>query len=389
VRVPGGDWEEVPQAAWRVQARHHADSLPLALALALDHSGSMGELRARLLQDAIDSVLAAKRPADALSILKFDSRMGIEAPLGTNAQALRKQFRKDGLGQYGGSTAWMQAALDAMGLLAPAGGQYAEKAVVLFTDGQDNSSAPTAAEVAREARARGIRLYAVGFGASVDTLVLRRLATATGGQYYHIYQTPDLLRIFRDVYRRLNSHYTVWLPAGQAGPQEVSVELCLPGGEASLRAVVWGKGQEGGFEAMRELERLPLPEERPGFHKAPEVGDTLLLRVHFLFDRVEFADSASWKAVEEAAAYLRRYPEVRVALCGHTDDQGGDGYNIKLSMDRALAIKGLLVDRGIAADRLEAMGYGASKPVAANDTEAGRAANRRTELLVLPPGRVP
>jgi len=66
---------------------------------------------------------------------------------------------------------------------------------------------------------------------------------------------------------------------------------------------------------------------------------------------------------------------------GHTDNIGGDAFNKTLSEKRAIAVKEFLITAGIDASRLTAAGLGLSKPVAPNETEAGRAQNRRVELV--------
>ncbi|MFM7813278.1 MAG: OmpA family protein, partial [Flavobacteriales bacterium] len=77
-------------------------------------------------------------------------------------------------------------------------------------------------------------------------------------------------------------------------------------------------------------------------------------------------------------------PAIRVEISGHTDNVGSDEANMKLSSDRANSVMGYLIkDGGIAATRLSAKGYGESLPIATNDTEAGRAQNRRTEFKII------
>jgi outer membrane protein OmpA-like peptidoglycan-associated protein len=65
---------------------------------------------------------------------------------------------------------------------------------------------------------------------------------------------------------------------------------------------------------------------------------------------------------------------------GHTDNVGGDDYNLKLSQERADAVKTWLVGHGVPATRITTRGYGRQQPVATNDTDEGRARNRRVEL---------
>ncbi|MCC5944822.1 MAG: OmpA family protein [Bernardetiaceae bacterium] len=77
---------------------------------------------------------------------------------------------------------------------------------------------------------------------------------------------------------------------------------------------------------------------------------------------------------------LKSYPELSVRIEGHTDDKGNAAYNLKLSQNRAEAVRNHLILMGIAAERIEAQGFGKSQPISDNQTEAGRALNRRVEF---------
>lgn len=90
----------------------------------------------------------------------------------------------------------------------------------------------------------------------------------------------------------------------------------------------------------------------------------------------------SAEAMKKIATLLTEHPDLRLLVQGHTDNQGGFDTNMTLSKERAAAVKDALVSRhGIAASRLRAMGLGQTQPAASNDTEAGRAENRRVELV--------
>ena len=82
------------------------------------------------------------------------------------------------------------------------------------------------------------------------------------------------------------------------------------------------------------------------------------------------------------AQILKAYPNVRARIGGYTDNSGDASANVKLSQARAETVMKELVGQGIAANRLDARGYGAEHPVADNSTEEGRARNRRISLLV-------
>ena len=98
-------------------------------------------------------------------------------------------------------------------------------------------------------------------------------------------------------------------------------------------------------------------------------------------------DSATLTAKEKAdldkvAARLKADKDVTVTANGYADSTGPASYNVYLSQKRAAAVKAYLVEKGVAADRIAIKGYGATNPVATNETVAGRAKNRRVEVVV-------
>jgi outer membrane protein OmpA-like peptidoglycan-associated protein len=88
------------------------------------------------------------------------------------------------------------------------------------------------------------------------------------------------------------------------------------------------------------------------------------------------------RMLDEIAALLKSRPEVSLRIEGHTDNTGPDQLNHTLSQDRANAVRDSLIQRGIVGSRLEARGYGPSRPLASNDTPEGRRENRRVEFIV-------
>ncbi len=104
--------------------------------------------------------------------------------------------------------------------------------------------------------------------------------------------------------------------------------------------------------------------------------------VHFEFDKATLTpDSRS--TLDAAVEILGNHPQLEVEVAGHTDNIGTESYNLDLSKRRARVVYDYLIDNGISADRLSTEGYGESEPIASNDTERGRAQNRRTELVIL------
>ncbi|WP_145142590.1 OmpA family protein [Pseudomonas duriflava] len=106
------------------------------------------------------------------------------------------------------------------------------------------------------------------------------------------------------------------------------------------------------------------------------------LDVKFDFDKATVR-SESYGDIKNLADFMQQYPQTSTTVEGHTDSVGTDAYNQRLSERRANAVRDVLVNQyGVSGGRVNAVGYGESRPVADNSTEAGRAVNRRVEAEV-------
>ncbi len=135
---------------------------------------------------------------------------------------------------------------------------------------------------------------------------------------------------------------------------------------------------------------LDLPEGSINYRVAKFLESTEgALPQTFVFDNLNFATGSatitpeSQQTVDNLAAILKAYPNAEVRLDGHTDSQGDATANKKLSQDRADAVRTALAALGVDAARITPAGFGQEKPIASNDTEEGRAQNRRTELTIV------
>ena len=126
----------------------------------------------------------------------------------------------------------------------------------------------------------------------------------------------------------------------------------------------------------------PAPAPAPMAAPAPppdSCGRIVLRGVNFAFDSAEI-DGSSSVVLDAAADQLNECRNVAVRVEGNTDWIGTDAYNQGLSERRAESVQGHLIGRGVSASRLTAVGYGESQPIASNETDEGRALNRRVEL---------
>ncbi|QEY11358.1 OmpA family protein [Cellvibrio sp. QJXJ] len=123
----------------------------------------------------------------------------------------------------------------------------------------------------------------------------------------------------------------------------------------------------------------------PSTHKVDAVGcslkltETVAIELNITFDTAKSVIKPDFEGeVAKLATFMDQYADTQVTVEGHTDSQGSDAYNQKLSQSRADAVKAALITKyGIAADRVNAIGYGEAKPVADNMTADGREQNRR------------
>jgi outer membrane protein OmpA-like peptidoglycan-associated protein len=128
----------------------------------------------------------------------------------------------------------------------------------------------------------------------------------------------------------------------------------------------------------QELEQVPGAE-------VVQEGDELRVKfqdaILFDIDSSEIKPTAK-ENLQKMAAVLVKYPDTDLVVAGHTDNTGSDAHNQKLSERRAYAVKDYLVTYGVAPARLQARGFGEARPVADNDTVAGRTQNRRVEVEI-------
>jgi len=158
-------------------------------------------------------------------------------------------------------------------------------------------------------------------------------------------------------------------------------------GDVSLRRPV--ATVEPAPVVARETDPITVPAQpAAGPQSANTPYDRLIQAGHLAISGVSFATggaqiaSGSSQALDGVAQLLKDHDDLKVAIVGHSDNQGGLNANIALSQRRAEAVMRALIKRGIPAGRLEARGIGYLSPLQSNTTEEGRALNRRVELVV-------
>ena len=157
---------------------------------------------------------------------------------------------------------------------------------------------------------------------------------------------------------------------------------------AAIGAAIGGLGGAGVGKMMDNQER-EMREALAASEAAAIRREGNLLAVTFKGDVTFDTNSTVVKPglnteIDRVAGVLSGYPETLIRVEGHTDSVGSEEYNMDLSFRRANSVRDLLVQRGVNISRIETVGFGETKPVATNATEAGRQLNRRVEIKVAP-----
>ncbi|MCI7075767.1 OmpA family protein, partial [Campylobacter sp.] len=138
-------------------------------------------------------------------------------------------------------------------------------------------------------------------------------------------------------------------------------------------------GDEDGDGVLDNVDRCP---GTPKGHVVDEWGCEKVIRldlgVLFAFDSTEITTAYAEK-IKEVSDLLVSNPDYTVMLEGHTDSIGSAKYNQGLSERRAAAVAKVLMENGVAANRISTVGYGKTRPIADNSTKEGRAENRRVD----------
>jgi outer membrane protein OmpA-like peptidoglycan-associated protein/Mg-chelatase subunit ChlD len=332
-----------------------SDREPQAIALVMDLSGSMGELRVKAVEKAAYNFISEMKASnDMVALIMYDDSVGIECSLTKDKNELLSRLKMDGLGTYGKQTATLDAISVGIDEVKKSP-QNLERVIMVFTDGQDNHSTISKQQIIQKARQANAMICTIDYGYMIQEDFLEDIANQTNGTYNHIYLSKEFDMVFKDIYHRLNDFYILEYEPPTFGEHTVTVKLCLPNDEKEVQGT---------------------------YNNVPYAGMTKLINVYFDTGKA-ILKPASKKAIDIVYNMLISTPSMVIELQGHTDSRGDAKKNQKLSERRANAVRDALIKRGIDPSRIKAKGYGETQPIADNNTAAGRAKNRRTVFVVI------
>ncbi len=397
-----------------------SDTLPNAVAVAMDYSGSMGWAHADAVQDGVDKLIKAKGSNDLMALLKYDDKVQLECkPTSSSAKLLTKLYKSD-YSFFGGATALLDAVNAGIYSIKNEENQ-GKKIVIAMTDGFENASLSTRNEVLANAVKNGVSIYTVAFGELVDNDYLKSLSYNTRGGHYQIFRTKDLDWIFKDIYNKANNYYTINYQSKDPGEQVYLLKLCLdtittdsmvvqfnnsPADVKLLLANDYNykenpvktegitKADLKGFDFpnLRDFSKVGSEAERG--RAAVRIDEDQLTSIedefakiqlpkfNFYYDEIKTVQETEIR-IAEVVRFMNKYPNIRLAIIGHTDNSGSIAYNEELSLRRATIVRDMIVAKGIPSMRFDAKGYGETSPLIENNSEEGRAKNRRVEFVIV------
>ena len=372
---------------------HFKDTLPPRdIIMVVDNSGSMGHVY-KYMDKIVERFVLNKRDEDRISFVKFDHRLVFDTPFLFNPDSIMAEYNRMPFDSLGGMTA-LYAATD-LGILKlnvePKG---RDRKIVLFTDGEENASFVyfehlhfTAFDVLKQARLHKIPISVVSLGSWVNFSVLQSLADYSFGHYYPITRVSDIDHVFKEITNTQTTYYEVSYTPYSLYKDFTEIVLTYqstPFKEKSVSKQLYGSDNLGNLQGIDPitlppnlLKRLKLVNFQPV--AAPQNV------ANFNFDYYSIRNE-DMQTLLKYVSYLENNPQQHAILLGYTDLRGSDEYCLTLGQNRANEVMNFFIKKGIAPERLHALGLGKENPVWPVSTHPIHDfENRRVEIILIKP----
>lgn len=307
------------------------------VAFLLDHSGSMGDERANVLQRAvIDAIYNNQSINNIYSVLKFDHTSKLIVSSNKFDEINARLTPGNGLNDFGGGTGiedGLETAIDHLIVDSISN----SKIVVLFTDGITNSRRSNLSldQIINKAIQNNINIITIGYGTLIDEAYLNQIAQLSGGSIYRIYNKNEFQLLFENVLFDLRNL------------QNIEFSPCMFGDDLTLSVKL--KVSDSTITSST-IFKTPL---KQGYK----------IDLNIVFANNSFAiDPVFFSEIDKFAAFMNEEAKVKVLISGHTDKAGDDASNQILSQRRAESIKSYLIKKGINGLRIKTKGFGETVP---------------------------
>lgn len=368
-----------------MEVRGHV-SKPLDINLTLDYSGSMLGSIDRL-EEACKFFIDHKNKNDRLSIVRFDDELVCETPLTADKKNIYDSISFNGLKDFGGSTALYAAADEGLFTLR---NSRRNKQQILFTDGFENSSfyywqsrAFTAQMLAKRAKMINTRINIAAFGPCLNKPLLKYLSMITGGNYYQIYSTKQIGKVFKEIPLLFRNYYVIkYTPRKDEGERVLRLiynnnhnnEVMI-----KKRVFIGDDYNLMKFEYDKDHYTNKINVLWKG--KSPISPPQVVAMFDFNMDNLK---EKFYSNLDFYIKFLQKRKNSSAIILGHTDHVGSHAQCNDLSQRRASAIEKYLVEKGIDKSRLTLVPCGKKYPLWVKENEEWKAReNRRVEILLV------
>ena len=401
--------ETFPVNNFKVKEINQRISKPYSIATVLDYSGSMWGVTPNL-ETAIKEFIKRKNPHDEISVIKFDDQLVRKVQRAKNVDDIIK--RSDFDGESGGSTALYAGADEGIKTIEKS---KQNRILVLFTDGQENSSfsfseshAFTAKQLVKRARETNTRIFTVCFGGGANRNLLEAVALLTDGRNYFLEDESEIAQVYQELPYIFKNYYEVtYRPVKKDGSHltlltynnletvDTASSTTFVGDdfdpnmyEDFARKVVYRPKGKVLKSSAGKKNTSSKKSETPRIIdvKAVQKNQPLVppQAVAFFEHNNSKVDKKYYKNIEVFVRYLQKNKKATIHILGHSDLKGTDEGCQRISKERAEAVKRFFLDKGILGSRIIIQALGRTRPVWTEEKkDAHSKENRRVEIVLL------
>ncbi len=359
------------------------------ISVCTDYSGSMSGTPIETAEKALKFFLQNKYEKDFVSMNKFDDKIANTVALTNSKEKLLKDYKFVGLEGFGGGTALYAGADEALKSIENM--QSSEKYLILLTDGYENSSfqyfethAFTGQQLAERARKLGVKFIVISFGEGTNEALLQALAELTDGYYYNIDEPKNIIGAYQEIPRLFKHYYQIsYTPIKGEGKRQFVLQYHDNQKTAKLLRNI----QIGERFDITDLDTKAGVALRSGANNSLLFpGKKLIVApqtiANFQFNKANL----EWNYIgniDKYVKFLQKNPKTTIAIYGHTDLKGEKYKQVKLSEQRAEAIREQFVSKGINASRIKIQACGKNYPLWQTEQYEWQAReNRRVEIAI-------
>jgi len=341
-----------------------SESESFAVSFVLDHSPSMTIPRAIRMQKAVQQALATFSSNDYVSVVKFTGRVTTEVELTRDRAAYLSGFKVSGLNLRSDGTAIYDGAAEGLKQLASAP-SATKRILIVFTDGEDNSSSTDFEEVLEEAKKTNTVIHTIVYGVANDVAV-SRLSKETGGKNFRLNDVYDFDRVFLGIYVALRHSYV--LTINTKGHHDV---------ESATGGVMTAVGTSSGSIRTNEMMVL-LPRHNVEVSRH-STDATLVMNVGLTFDANNGEVEPDYLALlDSVATVMVQRSDIALDIVSSTESQVGTQDDNDRAQRQVRSVRELLIRRGISPVRIQ--GY-ANRTATTNPILQRVASNSKTTFV--------